>query len=92
MSGNNRIGRTRKTQKLSLDGMVNSVETSFAERPLTVGVSPLSNRFFGEDICLFECNLGAIETSVFVERRSAFFFDGGSSPAAKKYEKRKIQS
>lgn len=80
MPGNNRTGRTRKMQEPSFDGIVDSVETP------TVDVWLLTSDFSVEDICLFECNLGAIETSVFVEKRSAFFFDGGSRPAAKRYE------
>lgn len=66
----------------SFDGVVGSVEISFTERFLTIGVWLLTSEFLGGDICLFECNLGAIETSVSAERRSAFFFDGGSRPAA----------
>ena len=67
----------------SFDGVVGSVETPFTERFLTIVVWLLTSGFLGGDICLLECNLGAIETSVFAERRSAFFFDSGSRPAVK---------
>ena len=83
MSGNNRTGRTRRMVKSSFDEVVGSVETPFTERFLTIGEWLLTSGFFGGDICLFECNLGAIEISVFAERRSAFFFDSGSRPAGK---------
>jgi hypothetical protein len=61
--------------------VVGSVETPFTERILTSAVWLLTIEFFGRDSCLFEFNLGAMETSVFAERRSAFFFDSGSRPA-----------
>ena len=67
----------------SLDGVVGSVETPFTERFLTIFVWLLTSELLDADICLFECNLGAIETSVSAERRSAFFFDSRSRPAAK---------
>lgn len=77
-------------QELSFDGMVGSVEASFAAELLTAGVWPLVSEF--EDAFLFVCSLGAIETSVSVKRRSAFFFDGGSRPAGKEYAQRKMES
>ena len=70
-------------EESSFDGVIGSVETPFTERFLTIGARLLTSEFFDGDVCLFECNLGAIETSVFAERRSAFFFDSGSIPAGK---------
>lgn len=75
-------------RELSFDGMVGSVEALFAGRLLTVGVS-LASKF--EGVCLFERSLGAIETSVFVEKRSAFVFEEGSRLAAKSVSSVKIE-
>ena len=70
-------GRTRRISKGVLDGAAGVFEASFTTGLVADGCLPLSGTL-GTAASLWRCNLGAILTSVFVVRSSAFPLDGGS--------------